>query len=100
MLATRTRRPTARVDGGAGGQLQPHGRATDNQGITATSAPLSVTVNAPVAQLYFISHRSVEQPQSDYNGAGQLVWTWENVSPFGYNAPNETRRAWAISRAT
>jgi RHS repeat-associated protein len=64
-------------------------KATDNLGGETTSAPVNVTVNTGVAQLFFIHSDHLNTPRVITNGAGQAVWRWDQADPFGGNAPNE-----------
>ena len=64
-------------------------RATDNNGATATSAAVNVTVNQAVGQLYFIHVDHVGTPREIYNQAQQLVWRSPQAEPFGDSPPDE-----------
>ncbi len=63
--------------------------ATDNLNVSTASSPVSVTVGAAAAQLYFIYTDHLNTPRLITNGAGQAVWRWDNTDPFGNNVPNE-----------
>jgi RHS repeat-associated protein len=63
--------------------------ATDNQDASTTSAPANVTVDAAVAQLYFIEVDHLNTARLVANGAGQTVWLWHQDEPFGNNVPDE-----------
>jgi RHS repeat-associated protein len=64
-------------------------KATDNLGATTTSAPVSITVQASVAQLHFIHVDHLNTPRVVANQQGQTVWRWDQQEPFGVNAPDE-----------
>ncbi len=64
-------------------------RAIDNAGAAVTAAPASVTVNATVAQLYFIHADHLNTPRLVADAAGTTVWKWEQQEPFGNNVPDE-----------
>ena len=64
-------------------------RVTDNQGAAVTSAAVAVTVNAAVAQMYFIHTDHLNTPRAIYNQSQQLVWRWDQTDPFGGTPPNE-----------
>ena len=44
---------------------------------------------APSQQTYFIHTDHLNTPRVISNSAAQIVWRWDNMDPFGYNAPNE-----------
>ena len=64
--------------------------ATDNQNASTTSAPVNITVNAAVAQLYFVHVDHLNTPRLVANAAGTAVWQWDQAEPFGSNPANET----------
>ncbi|HKA42681.1 MAG TPA: RHS repeat-associated core domain-containing protein, partial [Burkholderiales bacterium] len=64
-------------------------KATDNSGAATTSAPVNITVNSGVAQLYFIHTDHLNTPRLIANQAAQTVWRWDNTEPFGNTVPNE-----------
>jgi uncharacterized protein RhaS with RHS repeats len=57
-------------------------RVTDNLGTSTTSAAVSITVNAAVAQLYFIHPDHLNTPRVITNQAQQVVWRWDQTDPF------------------
>jgi len=63
-------------------------RATDNQNGTITSAPVNVTVNTAVAQLYYIHTDHLNTPRAISNATGQEVWRWDHTEPFGADMAN------------
>ena len=62
--------------------------ATDNQTVATTSAPVNVTVQAPVA-LYFVEVDHLNTPRAVYDATQQLRWRWDQAEPFGVNPPDE-----------
>ena len=64
-------------------------RATDDKGAQTTSAPRTVTVNAAAATIFYIYTDQLNTPRAITNEAATKVWSWDNVDPFGANAPNE-----------
>jgi RHS repeat-associated protein len=64
-------------------------KATDNLGATTTSAPVNITVNPGVAQLYFIHADHLNTPRLVANQSGQTVWRWDQQEPFGVTVPDE-----------
>lgn len=64
-------------------------RATDDKGAQTTSAPVNVTVNAASATIYYVYLDQINTPRAITNEAATPVWKWDNVDPFGANAPNE-----------
>ena len=62
--------------------------ATDNDGASTTSAPVMVTVSAPVAQLYFIHPDHLNTPRLVADSNQNTVWKWDNQEPFGNDTPN------------
>jgi RHS repeat-associated protein len=73
----------------AAGSYSLTARATDNLGAQTTSAAVNVTVNAGVAQLYFIHTDHLNTPRLVANEQGQTVWRWDQQEPFGVNVPDE-----------
>jgi hypothetical protein len=63
-------------------------KATDNQNGTITSAPVNVTVNTAVAQLYYIHTDHLDTPRAISNATGQEVWRWDHTEPFGADMAN------------
>jgi RHS repeat-associated protein len=64
-------------------------RATDDKGAQTTSTPVTVTVTAASATIYYIYTDQLNTPRAITNEAATTVWKWDNVDPFGANAPNE-----------
>jgi RHS repeat-associated protein len=63
-------------------------RATDNDGAATTSAPVTITVNSAVKQLYYIHPDHLNTPRLIANQAGTTVWRWDQGEPFGNDVPN------------
>ena len=63
--------------------------ATDNQTATTTSAPVNVTVQAPVAQLYFVEVDHLNTPRLISDSTGTAVWRHDQAEPFGNSPPDE-----------
>jgi RHS repeat-associated protein len=64
--------------------------ATNAIGTSVTSAASnSVTVNAGIAQAYYIYTDHLDTPRQITDTGGNIVWTWNNLDPFGNNPPNE-----------
>ena len=64
-------------------------KATDNLGVTTTSAPANITVNAGVAKLHFIQVDHLNTPRLVADAAGTTVWKWDQTEPFGSNPADE-----------
>ena len=64
-------------------------KATDNLGAVTTSIPVSITVTAPAATLYFIHPDHLNTPRVITNPSQQVVWRWDNSDAFGTNMANE-----------
>lgn len=63
-------------------------RATDNNGGSATSAPVTILVNAGVAQIYYIHPDHLNTPRLIADSTGTTVWRWDQQEPFGNDMPN------------
>jgi len=64
-------------------------RAIDAQGVGTTSAPVSVTVVDPVAQVYYIHADHLNTPRLIADATGTTVWRWDQQEPFGNDVPND-----------
>ena len=64
-------------------------RATDDKGAQTTSGAVTVTVSAASATIYYIYPDQINTPRAITNEAATTIWKWDNVDPFGANAPNE-----------
>jgi RHS repeat-associated protein len=73
----------------AAGTYQITAVATDNLGATSTSAPYTITVGTPEAQVYYIHTDHLDTPREITDVNGNTVWLWDNSDPFGNNAANE-----------
>ena len=62
--------------------LNGQARIAEIEAWTASAAP-------PSQQTYFIHTDHLNTPRVISNSAAQIVWRWDNMDPFGYNAPNE-----------
>jgi RHS repeat-associated protein len=62
--------------------------ATDDAGTATTSAAVSVTVSAAVAQMYFIHPDHLNTPRAVADAGGTVVWRWDQTEPFGDSVPN------------
>ena len=62
--------------------------ATDNGGLTTTSAAVPITVNA-VKALYYIHVDHLNTPRLIADASGTTVWKWDQAEPFGSNVANE-----------
>jgi RHS repeat-associated protein len=62
--------------------------ATDDLGATTTSAAVTVTVGARVAQMYFIHPDHLGTPRAISDASGTVVWKWDQTEPFGDSVPN------------
>jgi RHS repeat-associated protein len=90
LLATVTSAPyTFTLNNVVAGGYSFSAKATDNAGASTTSAAVSVTVNAGVAQVYFIHTDHLNTPRVITNQAAQVVWRWDQTDPFGGNPPDE-----------
>jgi len=63
-------------------------RATDNQGATTVSAPVTITVNSNVAQIYYVHPDHLNTPRLIADSTGTTVWRWDQGEPFGNDVPN------------
>ncbi len=68
-------------------------RATDNQGASADSAPVAVTVTDPppppvAAGVYYVYADQLNTPRVITDGSNKIVWRWDS-DPFGVDAANE-----------
>jgi hypothetical protein len=91
LIATDTTAPYSIVwTGVPAGSYTLTAKATDNQGLVTTSAPVNITVTAG-QQLYFIHTDHLNTPRLITNNAAQpqVVWRWDNTEPFGDSLPNE-----------
>ncbi len=61
--------------------------ATDNWGITSTSAPITLTLDEP--RPYYIHTDQLDTPRTITDTQGNVVWQWDNADPYGNNPPNE-----------
>jgi len=66
-------------------------KATDNLNGTTTSAPVNITVNTGVTQLYFIHPDHLNTPRVITNQTSQVVWRWDQADPFGGNVPKDRK---------
>ena len=75
----------------APGTYQLTAKATDNNGARVTTAPVTVTVNATAAMIYYIhpDHLGTPRAITTSDTANTKVWEWKNEDAFGNNAPNE-----------
>ena len=64
-------------------------RVTDNLGTTTASTAVTVTVNAALAQIYYIHTDHLNTPRAIYDQQQRLVWRWDQSDPFGGNPPDE-----------
>jgi RHS repeat-associated protein len=62
--------------------------ATDNDGASATSAAVTITVNSGVAQIYYIQTDHLNTARLIQDQAGNAVWRWDQGEPFGNDVPN------------
>jgi RHS repeat-associated protein len=67
--------------------------ATDSGGAIATSAPVNITVNSGVAQMYYIVPDHLNTPRLIQDQAGTPVWRWDRGEPFGNDVPNNNPTA-------
>ena len=50
---------------------------------------MTVTVTAASATIFYIYTDQLNTPRAITNEAATTVWRWDNLDPFGANAPNE-----------
>jgi RHS repeat-associated protein len=62
--------------------------ATDNVGATRTSAPVAITVNSAVTQIYYIHPDHLNTPRLIADSTGTTVWRWDQGESFGNDVPN------------
>lgn len=67
--------------------------ATDNEGASAVSAPVAVTITDPVpppvaAGVYYVYADHLNTPRVIADGSNKVVWRWDS-DPFGVDAANE-----------
>jgi len=90
LIATLTSAPyTFNWTNVAAGSYTLTAKATDNLNETTTSAPVNMTVNPGVAQLFFIHADHLNTPRLIANQSQQAVWRWDQQEPFGVNVPDE-----------
>jgi RHS repeat-associated protein len=72
-----------------GGSHSITAKATDNQGASSTSAPVSVIVNAVLASnVYYIHADHLNTPRVITDSSNKVVWRWD-ADPFGASTANE-----------
>jgi RHS repeat-associated protein len=90
LIATRTTPPyTFTWTGVPQGSYSLTAVATDDLGTSTTSTAVPVTVNAAVAQLYYIHTDHLNTPRLVADSTGTIVWKWDQQEPFGVNVPDE-----------
>ena len=62
---------------------------TDDVGAVTTSVPVTVTVKASVAQVYYIYTDHLNTPRLIEDQNRKAVWRWDQTEPFGSNLPDE-----------
>ena len=62
--------------------------ATDNDGAVTTSAPINITVNSGIAQMYYIVPDHLDTPRLVTDRNQNAVWRWDQGEPFGNDVPN------------
>lgn len=90
LMGTVTQSPyKIEIPNAAVGSYQITATATDNNGDTATSAAVSVTVaaNSGAEQIYYINADQLNTPRLLTNSDGQVVWQWDGEA-FGNTPPN------------
>jgi RHS repeat-associated protein len=63
--------------------------ATDNNGASTTSSPITVTVTSAIAQAYFIQTDQINTPRMITDQNNNVVWQWDNNDPYGVTPPNQ-----------
>jgi RHS repeat-associated protein len=63
--------------------------ATDNNGASTTSTPITVTVTSAIAQAYFIQTDQINTPRMITDQNNNVVWQWDNNDPYGQTPPNQ-----------
>ncbi|MBC3919506.1 hypothetical protein H8L32_18610 [Undibacterium sp. CY18W] len=71
-----------------GGNYSLTAKATDNLGVSTTSAPVTVSVTAHVAKFYDIHSDHLGTPRVITDDTGSEVWRWDST-PFGETLANE-----------
>jgi RHS repeat-associated protein len=61
----------------------------DNNDAQTVSTPVSISVTAHTAALYFIHVDHLNTPRLVSDSVGTPVWQWDQTEPFGSNAPDE-----------
>jgi len=62
--------------------------ATNDAGMSTTSAAIAITVKSGVAQIYYIHPDHLNTPRLIANQSGTPVWRWDQGEPFGNDVPN------------
>lgn len=62
---------------------------TDDVGAVTTSVPVTVTVKASVAQVYYIYTDHLNTPRLIEDQNRKAVWGWDQTEPFGDSIPDE-----------
>jgi RHS repeat-associated protein len=62
--------------------------ATDNNGGSTTSTPITVTVTSAVPQAYYIQTDQINTPRQIVDQNNNVVWQWDNNDPYGQTPPN------------
>jgi RHS repeat-associated protein len=73
----------------ASGTYQLTAKVTDNFGFATTSAAVGILVNNAVQTMYFIHADQLNTPRLITDQTNTPAWQWDNVDPFGANAPNQ-----------
>jgi RHS repeat-associated protein len=77
------------LNGVAAGTHVLTARATDDQGVTASSRAVSVIVRTAVVQTYYIHTDHLNTPRMIADQIGTTVWQWDNTEPCGNSLPND-----------